>query len=177
MLWLWLSIYSTWRVRGSWCVFIATCTVADLCFCHKVCIEHPVDYHNTFTFFFLYDFEMSIVPGPHNLSFWQSRRKPFPNNTILYTYNVGRCTCKSITRVVIWYTATWILHDLLLICYTLGKSSNRSLWNFNILGQINNIQKLPLFQRKVFYTRGDSSNFHFDQSINSFSVARKRRVP
>ena len=28
---------------------------------------------------------------------------------------------------------------------TLGKRSNRSLGNFNILGQINNIQKIPLF--------------------------------
>ena len=42
----------------------------------------------------------------------------------------------------------------IVIC-TLGKSSNRPLGNFNILGQINNIQKIPLFQRKVFHIKGD----------------------
>ena len=39
--------------------------------------------------------------------------------------------------------------------YTLSKISNRSLGNFNILGQINNMQKIPVFLRKVFYIRGD----------------------
>ena len=32
--------------------------------------------------------------------------------------------------------------------FTLRKSSDRSLGNFNILGQINNIQKIPLFFRE-----------------------------
>ena len=34
--------------------------------------------------------------------------------------------------------------------YTLGKSSNRSPGNFNILAKISNIQKIPIFQRKVY---------------------------
>ena len=57
---------------------------------------------------------------------------------------------------------------------TLGKSSKQSLGNFNSLGQINNIQKVPLFQRKVFYIRGDLSNFHFDRSIYSYSSREKK---
>ena len=58
----------------------------------------------------------------------------------------------------------------------LGKSSNRSLGNFNILGKINDIQKIPLFQIKVFHIRGGLSNFHFDRSIYSVSITRKERM-
>ena len=72
-----------------------------------------------------------------------------------------------------------IIYSNILIFYrcTLSKSSNRAVGKFSIVGQINNIQKVPLFQRKVFYIRGDSSNFHFDPSIYSFSIAWKRWVP
>ena len=67
--------------------------------------------------------------------------------------------------------------EMYLYIYSLGKSSYRSLGNFNILGQINNIQKIPLFQRNVFYIRDDLSNYHFDRSIYSVAIARKRWVP
>ena len=61
--------------------------------------------------------------------------------------------------------------------YTGGKSSNRSPGNFNILVKISNIQKIPIFQRKVYYIRADFSNFHFDRPIYSVSIAIKNGYP
>ena len=61
-----------------------------------------------------------------------------------------------------------------LTTYTLGKSSNRSARNFNILTKLSNIQKFPLFQTKVIYFRRDLSKYHFDRSIFCVSMAKQR---
>ena len=50
-------------------------------------------------------------------------------------------------------------------------NSNRSPGNLNILAKISNIQKIPIFQRKVYYIRRDLSIFHFDRPIYSVSIA------
>ena len=47
--------------------------------------------------------------------------------------------------------------------YTLGKSYNRSPEVFNILAKLNNIQKIPLFDRNVLYIRSEYTNYPFDR--------------
>ena len=42
--------------------------------------------------------------------------------------------------------------------YTLGKSSNRSTRNFDILVKLETVRTIPLFQAKVLYNRGISQN-------------------
>ena len=46
---------------------------------------------------------------------------------------------------------------------TPGESSNRSSEVFNILAKLSNIQKIPLFDRNVFYIRSEYTNYLFDR--------------
>ena len=62
------------------------------------------------------------------------------------------------------------------ILNTLGKSSNRSPENFNILAKISNVQKIPIFQRK-YIILSVLSKIHFDRSLFSVFIAIKRWVP
>ena len=58
---------------------------------------------------------------------------------------------------------------------TLGRSSNRSSGNFNILEKHKQYPENPNFQRKVYYIRRDLPNFTFS-SINLLSFHRDKNM-
>ena len=57
---------------------------------------------------------------------------------------------------------------------TLGKSSNRPPGSFIILAKLSNVQKIP---ECLEYVRSEYSNYHFNRSINTVSIARKDGYP
>ena len=59
--------------------------------------------------------------------------------------------------------------------YTLGKSSNRSPRNFDILVKLKTVRTIPLFQAKVLYNRGNFPKYHYDLSISRICI--KDRYP
>ena len=58
--------------------------------------------------------------------------------------------------------------------YTLGKSSNRSTRNFDILVKLKTVQTIPLFQAKVLYNRGNFPKYHYDLSISRICITIQR---
>ena len=50
--------------------------------------------------------------------------------------------------------------------YALGKSSNRSTRNFDILVKLKTIRTIPLFQAKVLYNTRNFSKYHYDLSVS-----------
>ena len=46
--------------------------------------------------------------------------------------------------------------------YTLGKSSNRSPRNFDILVKLETVRTIPLLQAKVLYNRGNFPKYHYE---------------
>ena len=58
--------------------------------------------------------------------------------------------------------------------YTLGKSSNRSPRNFDILVKLQTVRTIPLFQAKVLYNRDNFPKYHYDLSISRTCITIQR---
>ena len=58
--------------------------------------------------------------------------------------------------------------------HTLGKSSNRSPRNFDILVKLKTVRTIPLFQAKVLYKRGNFPKYHYDLSISIICITIQR---
>ena len=58
--------------------------------------------------------------------------------------------------------------------YTLGKSSNRSPRNFDILVKLKTVRTIPLFQAKVLYNRDNLPKYHYDLSISRICITIQR---
>ena len=120
---------------------------------------NPFRYHSSYAYRDGQKFSVETVDGFKSKIWW-----PRVWTELWHSFPVREC-CLSVVLTKVG------------LQYTLGKSSNRSPENFNILAKIRNIQKIPIFQRQVYYTRGVLSNFHFDRSIYSVSIAIKRWLP
>ena len=61
--------------------------------------------------------------------------------------------------------------------YTLGKSSNRSPRNFDILVKLKSVRTIHLSQAEVLYNRGNFPKYHYDLSISRICITIQRQVP